>query len=324
MKIQIFGLLHLDENQQSAMNVATKNFRDQVSIYINNAVILSNTLQLQGIEFILLTNNKEFLSDCMSSDNARTSLQISEIPFITKVPTGTKFYSAHFKLDVFRYFASLNKGYLALCDLDIVCINDYPVCLQNIIEAEIPLYYDISDQVIAAYGHDLIIRDLNKIHGLKSEGRWSGGEFISGTPEFFKILTREIDGIYSNYIDNLASLHHVGDEAITSSALEILRRNGVYIADAGTLGLIGRYWNTKTLHPQKPFSYFKRSFLLHLPADKRFLSDLARRNTTNSSEFKQLYLRHCTSSTISFKFKRSMKFLFGFLSNRWSNKEKTL
>lgn len=291
MNIQVFGLLHLDENQKTAMNFSTANFREQILVYVNNAKVLSNSLALNGISYTILTNNRSLIQN-IASANDQTSLEVIEIPFSTKIPDGTQFYSAHYKLDALRYLASLSSGYYALCDLDMVCINGFPSCLNNLINSGIPLCYDISDQVIPAHGHDVIIRDLSAINGLESEGRWSGGEFISGTPEFFARLVKEIDGIYENYISNISSLHHVGDEAFTSAALECLRRSGVYIADAGTLGIVGRYWNTYVLHPQKPFDYFKKCFLLHLPADKIFLSDLAQRDMEALSQFKVLYARH--------------------------------
>jgi hypothetical protein len=103
-----------------------------------------------------------------------------------------------------------------------------------------------------------------------------GGEYVSGPPSFFRELASEIDAVLPTYFRVLGTGHHVGDEAYTSAALERLRRKGRHVADAGTLGIVGRYWNAKTLHPQKPLAYFERCFLLHLPADKALLSALGR------------------------------------------------
>lgn len=296
MNMKIFSLLHLDEHQETSVNLPTKNFQEQLLVYVSNAIVLSKTLESQGIEFTLLTNKKPLIEETVlklqNNQVDSFSLNVLEIPFVTNVPSGVKFYSAHYKLDAFRYFASLNDGYLALCDLDVICINAVPDCLRNLIKAEIPLYYDISDQVIPAEGHDVIIRDLSTISGLASEGRWSGGEFVAGTPRFFKELVKEIDSIYDNYISNISSFHHVSEEPITSAALEKLRRQGNYIADAGSLGIIGRYWNVPVLHPQKPFSYFESCFLLHLPADKKFLGTLVQYNQDILSQFKILYSKH--------------------------------
>jgi len=309
--MKIFGLLHIEKNEQSAINLSTKNFEEQLSVYTNNAIVLSKSLSFHGIEFGLLTNNKLLVEELASKTDDGFSLEIIEIPFITKVPSGVRFFSAHYKIDAFRYVASLKDSYYALCDLDVVCISDLPTCLHNIIKERIPLCYDISDQVIPAYGHDVIIRDLSIIGGLDSEGRWSGGEFISGTPEFFNKLVSEIDGVYDNYVTAIPSLHHVGDEAITSSALERMKRQGVYIADAGNLFIVGRYWNTSVLHPQKPFAYYKKCFLLHLPFDKKLISSLAMLKAEALIDFISIYEKKIGS--LSSKLEKWAKFIVKFM-----------
>ena len=299
MKIKFYGLLYLSEEDSAPVNVSVKDFRDKIAVYVKCAINLSNSLQSKNIAFTLLTNKKDVVEEIIQAE--WKTLQVKEIPFSTKVPHGVKFYSAHFKLDAFRYLSSLSDDYVGLLDLDMVCINAFPHCFSNNVKQKVPMCYDISDQVIPAYGHEAIIRDLESIHCLESEGRWSGGEFISGSPEFFLTLTKEIDSIYDNYINNLEKLHHVGDESITSAALEIIRKKGTYIADAGTLGIVGRFWSVKILHPQKPFGYFQQCFLLHLPSDKRFLADMASGKTMELSEFTKSYDRYRNSSIIKFK-----------------------
>jgi len=291
--MKMYGLLHLQENEKTAMNLSNDNFQQLISIYINNAITLANSLRTKGISFTLLTNRKDIINGILGQGEC--DLQVQDIPFITKVPTGIRFYSAHFKLDAFRYLATLNEAYVGLCDLDMVCINDFPQSLNNIIKAETPLFYDISEQVIPAHGANNIIRDLKLIHGLESEGRWSGGEFISGTPDFFNTLIKEIDGVAQNYFSHVNELHHIGDEAITSAALEVMRRKGQYIADAGALGIVGRFWSISILHPQKSFDYFRQCFLLHLPADKKFLSEMAIKRTITSEKLLDLYDKYRNS-----------------------------
>ena len=107
--MHVFGLLHLAECEKTAVNVSTNGFDDQVSVYLNNARTLSNSLDLVGFPFTLLTNSGVFLRD-LASKGTGLSLDIIDIPFSTEVPTGTHFYSAHFKLDAYRYLASLNEG----------------------------------------------------------------------------------------------------------------------------------------------------------------------------------------------------------------------
>lgn len=305
MSIKFYGLLYLDGEEFSAENVHVKDFQDKISVYLDCAIVISESLKLQGISFTLLTNKKNTLEEIVQRKTE--DLQIKEILFVTEVPRKIKFYSAHFKLDVFRYLSSLSDDYVGLCDLDMVCINKLPHGFLNNIKRKTPMYYDISSQVIPAYGYEVIIQSLKSIHGIESEGRWSGGEFISGSPLFFLTLTEEIDRLFDNYVSNIDKLHHVGDEAIVSAALEIIRLRGIYIADAGTLGIVGRFWNIKCLHPQKPFEYFSQCFLLHLPSDKRFFTSLASKDRMHISEFKKCYENHMKLTETTSRLKKIVK-----------------
>lgn len=311
MKPKFFGLLHLEEDENSAINVATSSFFEQIEVYVNNAVTLSTSLQKCGIGFELLTNRKDLVEKTLPAGH---SLFITEIPFRTSVPRGIKFYSAHFKTDAMRYLSEAPDEYVVLSDLDVICVNEYPDAFRNIVEAGIPLCYDISAQEIPSYGHDSILYDLRFVHGLDGEGRWLGGEFIGGRPEFFATLVETIDAIYPNYVSNLPRMRHVGDEALISAGIELLRRDGTYVADAGTIGIVARYWNRDSRHPQPPIQhYISHFFLLHLPADKKFLSYLASRASSPSADFKALYVRHWksmfqTSQRVS---RRSLRWLRG-------------
>ena len=276
------------------MNIKVNSFDDQIEVYIKNALTLSKSLKLQGISFTLLTNDKVHINKILN--NINEFLVVEEITFSTVVPTGSRFYSAHFKLDVFKYFSTLeSKEYVGICDLDMICINQLPQSLENCINDKIPCFYDITDQVINAYGANTIINDIELLTGVRSEGRWAGGELILGDSSFFKKLSNTIDDIYINYINNIKTLHHVGDEAFTSAALEILRKSGTYIADIGQLNIVGRHWNCYVEHDKRAFSYYSNCFLLHLPADKRFLADISSYNLNTSNDYLIQYNRYRNS-----------------------------
>jgi hypothetical protein len=198
MHIAFYGLLHLCEDDHHADTASAKEILDRIAVYLKCAITLSNSLRSKGLPFTLLTNKKPILDDLVRAYGG--DLQVKNIPFTTAVPHGINFYSAHFKRDALRWLSTLSDDYVALCDLDMVCINDVPRCLANNVARGLPMCYDISDQRIQEYGHERIIRDLKTIHGLDGEGRWSGGEFISGPPAFFLTLTKTLDEIYDNYI----------------------------------------------------------------------------------------------------------------------------
>jgi hypothetical protein len=115
------------------------------------------------------------------------------------------------------------------------------------------------------------------------------------------LLLDEINSVFPNYLKELDGLHHVGSEMFVSVALEALRRKGIYTADAGTIGIIGRYWSSRILHPQKPFKYFTNCFLLHLPADKEFMADFCSQGVINDSLFVKRYSSHINSKVVLLK-----------------------
>ncbi len=271
--MKFFTLIHICPDEQSIHNNSfTRNFDEQIDLYFQCAKQLHRSLRMEGIELCILTNDKDFLQR-LNKDGY--DIDIRQIDFSMSVPTGIKFYSAHFKIEVFEYLASLNEDYIALVDSDMLCINEVPVYFKTLVDKKIPLYYDITDQVSPAYGHENIIKDKERISNTPSIGLWAGGEFISGPPEFFKKLSAEISSFKAAYMDHSNSFHHQGDEVLTSVAIENMKMGGqVEIAEAGSLSLVGRFWSPKTLHVQKPVNAYYRHFLLHLPSDKKFLKRL--------------------------------------------------
>lgn len=269
--VKFFGLLHLASNENSVVNASFKSFDEQIKVYVRNACLLSRSLRAAGIEFVLLTNDVrsvQFVAEKLFLD-----LSIEGITCSTPVPSGIRFYSAHFKLDAYKYIAEQDLWWAALCDLDMVCIqNTPPAALLNCINNQIPLHYDISDQVMPAYGHERVLRDVELVSGDWSDGRWSGGEFVAGPPSFFKKLAKKIDTLLPNYFKAICSLHHVGDEAYTTAAIQMIQRESFCVFDAGSIGIVGRYWSIPVRHQQRSIKYFEKCFLLHLPADKNFLS----------------------------------------------------
>jgi hypothetical protein len=304
MDIIFYGLLHLSENESNGGNLNAENFSIHKNFYLKNAITLAASLKSRGIKFVLLTNRIDELQSDIVQLGMHELVEIESIPFCQNIPSGIEYYSAHFKLDVFNYFANKDEqSYLALLDLDMIAVSEVPQCFCNVVEAGIPMHYDISDQEIPRYGEDLILKSIEQLLGESSEGRWSGGEFISGTPSFFQRLAAEVHGICLKYVENPEKFHHQGDEMITSVALEKLRRQGIYIADAGTMGIVGRFFSVPTPHPQKSFDYFRNCFLLHLPVDKQFLANVSVIEAQRRNLFLESYEMHLKAREIQYSTK---------------------
>src|SRR5215210_1895452 len=97
--MKFFTLIHICAEEQSLHNSRTNNFDSQIQLYLSCAKQLHYTLKQQNLDLIVLTNHKNYLQK-LNSDNY--NIEIIELAFTLKVPSGLKFYSAHFKLEIFQ------------------------------------------------------------------------------------------------------------------------------------------------------------------------------------------------------------------------------
>ena len=145
--MQFFGLLHVEDGRRQSANLRHGDDA-AAAIYLGNAVRLSNALAAVGCEFTLLTNDAARLG-AIDVREFGSGIAMREIPFSAAVPPTAGFYSAHFKVDVFRWFAKFApEGYPILVDVDAVALRVPPQTLRNCAAAGLPLVYDSSDQVI--------------------------------------------------------------------------------------------------------------------------------------------------------------------------------
>lgn len=287
VSIHFYGFLHLEQREQSAVNVRAGSFRRQVAVYARNALGLSRSLRAHGFDFTLLTNNEGLIH--AAAPETQSELDVATIEFSTNVPSGVRFYSGHYKLDVFRHLGTLAKDYVALVDLDMLCVNPPPVELTKAVASRTGLYYDITSQVVPAYGEESIRSQLEAILGHETQVQWSGGEFLAGPPEFFGKLADASESIFQRYLEASVGKSRVGNEPYQNAAIHILREEGVTMADAGAAGIVGRYWNMPVNHPQPPFRAFRNRFLLHLPVDKHILVLINRINPRSARGFLRWY-----------------------------------
>ena len=270
MPIKLFTMLYLDERETSMHNAQTADFRAQIDLYVGCILNLQHSLRPEAISLTVLTNNRPLLQTATGAGQ----LTIQEIPFTLPVPTGIRFYADHFKADVYAWFATLNEPYVGLIDNDVLAINPLPPVFREMIAAGIPAYYDITHSAHVAYGQAQVLADKQRVEPDSKIGLWAGGEFIAGPPAFFGLLRTGIMQIIDPYFAVANELHHQSVEFLTSVAVEnLLLSHRCALVDAGSLGIISRYWNADTLHTQNALAAHTTSFLLHLPADKPLLAE---------------------------------------------------
>ena len=265
---RFYGLLYIDEQNNKDHSDLPCGV-DPIDIYIMCASLCSKAFRAIGAAFHLITNKAEYVRRrlvCLGLED----FAVLHHDFSLMVPKKIWFYSAHFKLDLVKAFGLGQFGKrIGLIDLDTVLLRRLPGSAGLAV-------YDISDQVFPAFGKHRVVSDLQLVSGRPlSDPRWYGGEFVAGSAMEFATISRHIDSCWPNYIKYLSSLHNVGDEMIMSSALNMARADGVQMVDYGQAGLVARWWTDRTEHKQAPFDAVTGAALLHLPADKVFLSQEA-------------------------------------------------
>ena len=270
--IKFYSLLYVQQGAEKlAQNFGAASSEPpkikDIELYTKSCSNLMKSLDAHGFSYSVLTNNAALLKQL------HPELDVIQIEFSLDVPQGISFYGAHFKIDTFRWFAAQKDDYSILLDIDEVCIHDMPENLRVAVKHNLPVYYDITDQMYPDAGRARLIDDLQLFCPEADLGVWAGGEFIGGDAAFFKKLYKKIDSISKGYFAVQQKLFHKGDESLTSAALQCLLKDGVPLVNAGSFGAVVRYWSCGTRHVQKPFAAVKDCFLLHLPADKRFLAE---------------------------------------------------
>lgn len=270
--IKFYSLLYVQDGVENlAQNFGAASSKPpkikDLELYTKSCGNLKKSLEAHGFSYSVLTNNAALLKQL------QPELDVIQIDFSLNVPQGISFYGAHFKIDTFRWFAAQKDDYSILLDIDEVCINPMPENLCAAIKQNLPVYYDITDQMYPDAGRSRLIEDLQLFCPEADLGIWAGGEFIGGDSAFFKNLYRKIESISEGYFKVQKQLFHKGDESLTSAALQCLLKSAVAMVNAGAFGAIVRYWSCGTRHVQKPFAAVKDCFMLHLPADKRFLAE---------------------------------------------------
>lgn len=261
--LNAYGLLYVDPKHDRHVNI--HGWRNSIDVYLLCAANCSRSFHRSGVRFKLVTNNGALLTERLRRLDI-TDLEILEHRFVLPVPAGIPFFSAHFKLELYDAFGSGDYGeYLALIDIDTLLLRPLPT-------ASDLAAYDISDQVFPRYGRETVIRDLEIVAGKPlANGRWYGGEFVMGSAAQFSELARLIDFCWPRYIENMGTVHHLGDEMVLSAALNLYATEHALV-DYGARGNVTRWWSSRTFNKQAPFSRAVNTALLHLPADKLFIS----------------------------------------------------
>ncbi len=110
-----YALLYIDEDHKYHINLPVK--YDPADVYIRCTATLASSIASHGLPFRLLTNDEAFLQKRMEVLGLSGHFKTTNVEFRRDVPRAIPFYSAHFKLDLFRKFSEGHYG-------DVVCLVD--------------------------------------------------------------------------------------------------------------------------------------------------------------------------------------------------------
>ncbi|MEZ0167934.1 hypothetical protein [Microvirga sp. TS319] len=285
----LYGLLYTDGTYEKHQNLDVGN-SNAVDIYLKCAVLCAKSVAWHGGKFRLITNNKEHIEDRIAELGLKR-IEVIERGFVLDVPSGIRFRSAHYKLELLEAFGAGSYGnFLGLIDVDTVMLAPFP---KLTVQPDSLYLYDISEQVFFEHGMDRVWRDLEQVAERSvSRPRWIGGEFILGCPRGFRRLAEATRQLWPRYLQVFGQLHHASDEMLISAA--VAYNPDIALNEMGALGVIARWWTSRTGYPQRTFAEARRSSFLHLPSDKIFLSRWADR-TFDPDSFTADYRKYARS-----------------------------
>lgn len=282
--VNLYTLLYVDLTEVRQLAGQKWKGIDRLDIFVKNACVLDKSLYMfSGFNWRvkILTNNKEIIDSSLYRIGYQ--MEVEEIPFQLAVPLNIRFYSAHFKIDVFKWFAEKEENeYFILLDNDVVCLGKFPEEFDRVVAKGLPMCYNLSRMETNVRLDDVFRIDDNVV-----ELTWKGGEFIGGTPRFFGYLYNDIMQFSTCYFLLLAKekLFHIGDEMLVSISLDRMQQRDLKIVDAGMIGVIHRYWS---ITEKWGITHYKVA-LMHLPGDKIMINAL-NLNKFNSLEY--FYFRY--------------------------------
>ncbi|WP_109479953.1 response regulator receiver protein [Paraburkholderia sp. C35] len=269
--------------------------------YLEQAITLNRSMRAVGLPTLTVATNVadevvRYL-DKVDVDSRPHVLQLA--PSRLDLPKHTRFYSAHFKLDMMEQLgAMLPDGVmLMVLDTDMLALRRVNEALLQRCQTIGVGAFDISDQEFSAYGDGRVIADLETVAGTRLKNpRWFGGEVLLASAAFIRELVPRAHDCFQRYLRAIHELNHHGDEAFISAALNLLADDGHPIIDLGAHRVVGRHWSGNT---HRDLRWFKGCSLLHLPGCKRLLERQARRPAFSAAHvWRSLVFRHELNRTV--------------------------
>ncbi|MFM0260030.1 hypothetical protein [Paraburkholderia sediminicola] len=206
----------------------------------------------------IVTNARREIQRYLANVDASARPKLRDLAPSLTLPRTTRFYAAHFKLDLLEQIGtSVGAGTLVLLlDTDMVALRQLDQDVLRRCYSSGAGAFDISDQEFFAYGAARVVCDLEIVAGKRlNNPRWFGGECLLVSATFIQVLMPRARECFERYTLAMHRLNHNGDEAFISAALNLLADSGHQIIDVGSYQLVGRHWSGNT-HRDLRFEIF--------------------------------------------------------------------
>lgn len=188
MTCKFYTLLYLDHSEKRLMGGRTLTADKRIDVFVGCACMLDKSLPWAFGEppaksqptfdprLTILTNDKAAVG--ASLRRCGHDVAVEEIPFSLNVPKGIPFYSAHYKIDAFRYLALRpDNEYSILLDSDVVALRPANEEFRSIVAGGYPLSYTLPNY---GNGTDQKIGDCRRVAPEATACEWTGGELWGG------------------------------------------------------------------------------------------------------------------------------------------------
>lgn len=267
LSLSFYGLLIVPENGERTANLPAG--KSPLDIYLRCGAQSARSFAHFGYDWTLISDRPELLAErCKALGIETPPLRGAE--FTLDVPADIPFRAAHHKLELIEKFGTGEFGSkAALVDLDTVCVRpiDERFCAIDGIAG----YRLGADEGIEC-ADERLTDSLAILLGDSFRKEWWGGEFLIGDSVSFARLAEDIAALWTVYLAHWQSMLHAGDEMVLGAALQRFESCGGSLVDARETDTIARYWTSRTRHRPRPFRDLDATAILHLPADKEFLS----------------------------------------------------
>jgi len=269
--LTVHGLLVLDDANLFYPNIGKRS--DPINTYIRCAAVLAKSAIVAGYSVVITTNRQKAVLQEFEKLGVPSAVKIQEKEFVSNLPPNAQHRSAHHKIELIKELGRISDGLSAIVDLDAVFLRPFK---PNFSPPEDGLaVYDITSDMDCESGGQFSQDIIKVIRRYIQKPKWFGGEVLIGNKNAFNNLTQYIDQIESNYWTERSRLYHSGDETIVSSAINLQVIDGKCAVDLGRLGEVQRWWTSRRPYMQPSLDQASSCALLHLPADKSFISSIA-------------------------------------------------